>query len=283
MTVPSFVLAVQARDSAGARAALAPTFQGKANGRALDAEGQMRLLQAWWDGFPRASFAMEAVGGSGRYVITWSLFGVHDGPYAGIPGTGKTVGFSGFIVAVADATGITSLDWKWDPKVFTKAVLGPDDIGTLEVKDHFRADPSRRWQHGDGRHGQGQRKPKGKGRGKGNQPRTPGGTPATGESGPQPAAEAQTGQALAAGPGSGQAGAARPPGTPRPPGQGRRRRGRGKGKRDAADATGPEASAPQESADAVSGAPAEPAAAQPVPSPAAPTAPPPAPPAPDGT
>lgn len=157
MSVPNFVLAVQARDAAAARAALAPTFKGKANGKDLDIDGQMRLLEAWWTGFPAANFAMSPVGGSGRYVITWTLFGIHDGFYAGIPGTGKTVSFSGFIVAVSDKTGILSLDWKWDPKVFTKVVLGPDDVGTLEVKDHFRADPSRRWAHGDPR-----RKGKGK-------------------------------------------------------------------------------------------------------------------------
>lgn len=224
VSVPNFVLAVQARDFAAARAALGPTFQGKANGKTLDAEAQMRLLQAWWDGFPRASFAMEATGGSGRHVITWSFFGVHDGPYAGIPGTGKTVGFSGFIVAVSDATGIVSLDWKWDPKVFTKAVLGPDDIGTLEVKDNFRADPSRRWQHGDGRHAnQGQRKPKGnKGKSKGRNPQGQPGAPAT------PSAAVVTAEGAAAAEASGEPAQ---PGAPRAPGQGRRRRGRGKGPR----------------------------------------------------
>lgn len=200
MSVPNFVLAVQSRDAAGARAALSPNFKGKANGKDLDSDAQMRLLEAWWTGFPAANFAMSPVGGSGRYVITWTLFGVHDGFYAGIPGTGKTVSFSGFIVAVADKTGILSLDWKWDPKVFTKVVLGPDDIGTLEVKDNFRADPSRRWAHGDVRRGKG-RKPKKPQQGK----PAAGGTPAPVDG--QPVAE-----------GSIEA---------KKPGQNRRRRGKG--------------------------------------------------------
>lgn len=164
--VPAFVAAVHARDAAAARAAISPAFQGKANGRPMDGDAQVRLLESFWTGFPDGNFAMEATGGSGRYVVTWTFQGTHGGMYLGVPPTGTPVAFSGFIVAVADKGGVTSLDWKWDTKVFTRAVLGPDQVGDLEVKDTFR-DPSRRWQndgrgHGRGP-GQGKRK-KGKGR-----------------------------------------------------------------------------------------------------------------------
>lgn len=169
MAVPAFVAAVQSRSSDGVRAALAPEFKGKANGRQLDADAQVRLLEEFWAGFPAAQFQMEPVGGSGRHVITWTLSGEHGGVYAGVPPTGAAVTFSGFIVAVSDKRGILSLEWKWDPKVFTKAVLGPEDIGTLEVKDNFRADPSRRWAGRDNRAGQGGGKRRGRGASQGNQ------------------------------------------------------------------------------------------------------------------
>jgi predicted ester cyclase len=157
--VPAFVAAVHARDAAAARATISTAFQGKANGRPMDADAQVRLLESFWTGFPDGNFTMEPTGGSGRYVITWTFQGTHGGMYLGVPPTGTPVAFSGYIIAVADKSGVTSLDWKWDTKVFTRAVLGPDQVGDLEVKDNFR-DPSRRWQH-DGRgasHGQGRRK-----------------------------------------------------------------------------------------------------------------------------
>ena len=44
MAVPAFVAAVQSRAGDGVRAALAPEFKGKANGRLLDADAQVRLL-----------------------------------------------------------------------------------------------------------------------------------------------------------------------------------------------------------------------------------------------
>lgn len=170
MSVPAFLAAVQAKSADEARKALAPNFRGKANGRDLDAEGQLRLLNEFWTGFPGASFIFEPTGGSGRYVVKWSLSGTHDGVYIGVPPTGAAVAFAGFIIAVADKSGVLSLDWKWDPKVFTKAILGPDDIGTLEVKDTFRPDPSARW-HRDEQRGRRPRtgKPKRKGKGKGEQ------------------------------------------------------------------------------------------------------------------
>ena len=226
MSVPAFLAAVHGRSAEGARAALSPSFQGKANGKPLDREGLVRLLESFWLGFPTGDFTMEPTGGSGRHVITWTFKGEHGGVYLGVPPTGQPVEFSGFIISVSDATGITSLDWKWDPKVFTKAILGPDDIGGLEVKDNFRADPSRRWAHGDGRHG-GQRKGKGKGRGPGGKPQggrqprpagapTEGGTPPSGEGAEAPA-DGQPRQ-----PGQ--------PGPRSPPGEGkRRRRGKGRG------------------------------------------------------
>ena len=176
MAVPAFVAAVQSRAGDGVRAALAPEFKGKANGRLLDADAQVRLLEEFWTGFPAAQFQMEPVGGSGRHVITWTFAGEHGGLYAGVPPTGTAVAFSGFIVAVSDKRGILSLEWKWDPKVFTKAVLGPEDIGTLEVKDHFRADPSRRWAGRDKRAGQGGGKRRGRGAGQPGQPGQPGGS-----------------------------------------------------------------------------------------------------------
>lgn len=170
MSVVAFVAAVQARDAAGARAALAPAFQGKANGKAMDRDAQVALLESFWAGFPDGAFTLEAVGGSGRHVITWTFKGTHGGLYLGVPPTGVPVTFSGFIIAVSDATGVTQLDWKWDTKVFTKAVLGPDDVGTLEVKDTFR-DPSQRW-------AQGQRGQRGGGARQGKRGKKPGGGPA---------------------------------------------------------------------------------------------------------
>lgn len=160
MSVPAFLTAVHGRSADGARAALSQRFAGKANGKPLDIEAQVRLLESFWLGFPDGSFTMEPTGGSGRHVITWTFSGTHDGVYLGVPPTGKPVAFSGFIICVSDATGIVSLDWKWDTKVFTKAVLGPDDVGELVVKDNFR-DPSARWNQDGRRPGA----PKGKGRG----------------------------------------------------------------------------------------------------------------------
>ena len=170
--IPVFVAAVHARDAAAVRGSISPAFQGKANGRPMDGDAQVRLLESFWSGFPDGNFTMDHTGGSGRYVITWTFQGTHGGMYVGIPPTGTPVAFSGFIIAVADKTGVTSLDWKWDTKVFTRAVLGPDQVGDLEVKDNFR-DPSKRWQN-DGRGasrgpGQGKRK-KGKGPGRQGQP-----------------------------------------------------------------------------------------------------------------
>lgn len=210
--VPAFVAAVHARDAAAARAAISAAFQGKANGRPMDADAQVRLLESFWAGFPDGNFAMEPTGGSGRYVITWTFQGTHGGMYLGVPPTGTPVAFSGYIIAVADKSGVTSLDWKWDTKVFTRAVLGPDQVGDLEVKDNFR-DPSKRWQHdgrGPGRgSGQGKRK-KGKGgrQGQPGQGRQQGGRPEGGPATPP----TEPGQAV---PGE--------PGRPGQPGQRQRR------------------------------------------------------------
>jgi predicted ester cyclase len=264
--VPAFVAAVQARDAAAARAALSPAFQGKANGRPMDGDAQVRLLESFWLGFPDGAFAMEPTGGSGRYVITWTFQGTHGGMYLGVPPTGTPIAFSGYIIAVADKGGVTSLDWKWDTKVFTRAVLGPDQVGDLEVKDTFR-DPSRRWQHegrGGGRGPQGKRK-KGKGPGRQAQQQGRPGAPGTsGEAGPAdataPGALAQPGQ-----PGQ--------PGPRSPPGEGKRRR-RGKGPRPGAPTGEPQSAqspaeatpAPASSAGSVaSAAPAEPSAGEPKP------------------
>lgn len=212
MSVPAFVAAVQARDPAAARAALSPAFRGTANGRPMDADAQVRLLESFWAGFPEAPLRMEATGGSGRHVLTWSLSGTHGGVYLGVPPTGAPVSFSGFIVAVSDATGITSLDWKWDTKAFSRAVLGPDQVGDLEVKDTFR-DPSKRWQQGAPG---GPRRKKGKGRG----PPGPRGTKPAEPEGRPPASE-----------GGAAGGATGPSGQPGEPGTGKRRRRRGKGPR----------------------------------------------------
>ncbi|MEK6974732.1 MAG: ester cyclase [Candidatus Thermoplasmatota archaeon] len=231
--VPALVSAVHTRDAGAARAALAPTFQGKANGRPMDGDAQVRLLESFWLGFPDGNFAMEPTGGSGRHVITWTFQGTHGGMYLGVPPTGTPVAFSGYIIAVSDKAGVQSLDWKWDTKVFTRAVLGPDQVGDLEVKDTFR-DPSKRWAHGDGRQG-GQRKGKGKGRGPGGSPqdgrRT--GQPGGRRPGGRPDGQASEVPASGADPASPaiEAGAVPGQGEPRPAGQGRRRRGKGRGPR----------------------------------------------------
>lgn len=176
MSVPAFLAAVHGRSADGARAALSPGFTGKANGKPLDRDGQVRLLESFWMGFPDGNFTMEPTGGSGRHVITWTFSGTHDGLYLGVPPTGKPVTFSGFIISVSDATGITSLDWKWDTKVFTKAVLGPDEVGDIVVKDNFR-DPSARWQRGPAPGGQRRKKGKGPKPGVAGQPGQAGGRP----------------------------------------------------------------------------------------------------------
>ncbi len=268
MSVPAFVAAAQSRDADGARAALSPAFAGKANGKPLDRDAQVRLLESFWAGFPDGAFAMEPTGGSGRHVITWTFKGTHGGVYLGVPPTEKPVEFSGFIIAVSDATGVTSLDWKWDTKVFTKAVLGPDDVGSLEVRDHFRADPSRRWSHGHGGHGQGPggpRRKKGKGKpgqpgqpGQPRQPRPDGGVRVEGGEAapPQPPALGPDGQPL-----------------PQQPGQGKRRRRRGKGPR-------PQGDAPDQPPMTTPNPPSEPAAAS---EPSAPSAAPSGEPKPEGT
>lgn len=218
--VPALVAAVHARDAAAARKALSPTFQGKANGRPMDVDAQVRLLESFWVGFPDGNFAMDPVGGSGRYVITWTFQGTHGGMYAGVPPTGTPIAFSGYIIAVADKSGVTSLDWKWDTKVFTRAVLGPDQVGDLEVKDTFR-DPSKRWQQ-DGR-GQGRgpgqaRRKKGKGPGRPGQQQ--GGRP-QGQGRPQ-GEPTQAGEGAQAGDGT-QPGSAGTNGQPGQPGQRQRR------------------------------------------------------------
>lgn len=245
--VPAFVAAMHARDAAAARASISPAFQGKANGRPLDGEAQVRLLESFWAGFPDGNFSMDPTGGSGRYVITWTFQGTHGGIYLGVPPTGTPVAFSGFIIAVADRSGVTSLDWKWDTKVFTRAVLGPDEVGDLEVKDTFR-DPSKRWQHdgrGPGRGpGQGQRK---KGKGRPGQPqagRTSAPSEGLAEGQPDGAAEGQPQR---------QRGQPGPPGLP---GQGKRRR-RGKGPRTDQPAT-PDQPAAAQAPEAPGPAPSEP-------------------------
>lgn len=163
MSVPAFVAAVESRSLEALRAALSPKFAGKANGRPMDGEAQIRLIESFWNGFPDAGFKLEATGGHGRHVITWSLEGTHGGVYLGVPPTGTPIRLSGFIVSVSDATGIVSLDWKWDTKVFARAVLGPDQVGDLEVKDRHRPDPSVRWSHGSHGHGRGKGRQQGAG------------------------------------------------------------------------------------------------------------------------
>lgn len=195
----AFVAALNSRSADAVRATLSPRFAGKANGRALDGEAQVRLVESFWTGFPDGVFQCEAVGGSGRKVLTWSLAGTHGGDYLGIPATGQRVTLSGFTIAVWDATGLLSLDWKWDTKSFASQVLGPDDLpDSLLPPPQHRPDPSLRWARdeqrrrgpqrgGPRKQGKGQPQPgrgQGQGRGKG---RGRGGKPKDGQPGAPPA------------------------------------------------------------------------------------------------
>jgi predicted ester cyclase len=179
----AFLAAAEARSAEGVRAALSPAFAGKANGRPLDRDAQVRLLESFWAGFPDGRFQWTAVGGSGRQVLTWTLAGTHGGDYLGIPATGLPVTLSGFTIAVWNATGITSLDWKWDTKAFASQVMGAEDLeGAVLGPPQHRPDPGARWAREEqrlrGRHGgrKGQGKPgqkPGQGQGPGQQAKTP--------------------------------------------------------------------------------------------------------------
>lgn len=144
MTVERFVAAVQGRDAAGVRSSLASTFTGRANGRPLDLDGQVAILESFFGGFSDGAFKLEATGGSGRHVITWSFAGTHDGTYLGIPATGKPFALSGYIVAHSSPAGILFLEWKWDTKKFMQSVMDPELAFAAP-----RPDPVRNW--GDGR------------------------------------------------------------------------------------------------------------------------------------
>lgn len=167
MSMAAFLAAVEARSVDALRACLSPSFSGKANGRPLDGEAQVRMMESFWAGFSDGAFKVEATGGSGHGVMTWTFTGTHDGVHLGIPPTGTKVTLSGFTIVAWNATGLTSLDWKWDTKAFAAQVLGPEDLeGAFPLPPQHRPDPSIRWareaqrQHGRGKSGQ--RKPKGR-------------------------------------------------------------------------------------------------------------------------
>ena len=164
MSSSAFLAAVESRDREALLAALSPSFSGKANGRAMDREAQVRLIESFWAGFPDGTFKPEATGGHGHQVITWTFTGTHEGIYLGVPGTGTKVTLSGFTIALSDASGVRSLDWKWDTKAFARQVLGPEDIeDALPKPPGHRPDPSLRWAREAQRRGGG-RKPKRKGK-----------------------------------------------------------------------------------------------------------------------
>jgi hypothetical protein len=190
VTVPGFVAAIQAKDEAALRAALAPTFTATANGKSIDAEGQVALIRSWWTGFPEAKFDFEVVGGHGRYVLTWKIHGPHGGDYLGIPATGRPVEISGFTTARSDAAGVQEMSWKWDTKTFARSVLGPEPEYTPPPpppKRHLVA-PWEQGQRGGPRHkGKGKPRPQGTA---GAEAPTEGGMPPGG----QPTAGATDGQ-----------------------------------------------------------------------------------------
>jgi predicted ester cyclase len=206
MSMPAFVAAVESRSVDALRAAISPSFAGKANGRPLDREAQVRMIESFWAGFSDGAFKVEATGGGGHGVMTWTFAGTHDGIYLGVPPSGTKITLSGFTIAAWNATGFTSLDWKWDAKAFITQVLGPEDLeGAFPLPPQHRPDPSIRWareaqrQHGRGRKS-GQRKPKGRqGQPPGQRPpraRKPsetqashGAAPAPAEDAPRPPAE----------------------------------------------------------------------------------------------
>jgi predicted ester cyclase len=166
MSMPAFLAAVETRSVDALRASISPSFAGKANGRALDGEAQVRMIESFWAGFSDGAFKVEATGGAGHGVMKWTFTGTHDGIYLGIPPTGTKVTLSGFTIATWNATGLTALDWKWDTKAFAAQVLGPEDLeGAFPLPPQHRPDPSIRWareaqrQHGKGRK-PGGRKPK---------------------------------------------------------------------------------------------------------------------------
>ncbi|MFA5944759.1 MAG: ester cyclase [Candidatus Thermoplasmatota archaeon] len=177
----AFMAAVDARSADALRASLAPTFAGKANGRPLDGEAQVRLIESFWAGFPDGVFTWDATGGHGHQVITWTFAGTHGGAYLGVPASGTAVTLSGYIVGRSDKTGVLSLDWKWDTKAFTRQILGPEDLEDAMPKPAgHRPDPSIRWAREAQRRGGG-RKPKRKG----TQPPGPASTDAAGKPNPQ--------------------------------------------------------------------------------------------------
>ena len=157
-----FMAAVDARSAEALRAALSPTFIGKANGRLLDAEAQARLIESFWTGFPDGAFKWDATGGHGHQVITWTFTGTHGGTYLGIPASGTAVTLSGYVVGRSDKTGVLSLEWKWDTKAVTRQILGPEELEEAPKPAGHRPDPSIRWAREAQRRGGG-RKPKRKG------------------------------------------------------------------------------------------------------------------------
>jgi predicted ester cyclase len=177
MSMPAFLAAVEARSLEALRACISPSFAGKANGRPLDGEAQVRMIESFWAGFSDGAFKVEATGGSGHGVMTWTFSGTHDGIYLGVPPTGTKVTLSGFTVVAWNATGLTSMDWKWDTKAFARQVLGPEDLeGAFPLPPQHRPDPSIRWAREAQRQHRGKkpgnRKPKG-GQGKPRQERPP--------------------------------------------------------------------------------------------------------------
>ncbi|MEK6985428.1 MAG: ester cyclase [Candidatus Thermoplasmatota archaeon] len=232
MTIERFVAAIQTKDAAGVRASLASTFTGRANGRPLDLDGQVAILDSFFAGFSDGAFKLEATGGSGRHVITWTFAGTHDGIYLGIPATGKPFALSGYIVAHSSPAGILFLEWKWDTKKFMQTVMDPEMAFAAP-----RPDPVRNWGDGrpqnrrgrsDGRKG-GDRKPR---NGKPREPRQPREPGAADPNAPNPSGKA--GQAAPAG-------ASDAPQQPRQPRERRQRKPRDAAATDGAPANTPPA------------------------------------------
>lgn len=216
MSSSAFLAAVQSRGREALLAALSPSFKGKANGRDMDREAQVRLVESFWAGFPDGTFRFEATGGHGHQVITWTFAGTHEGTYLGVPASGAKVDLSGFIIAVSDASGVRSLDWKWDTKAFARQVLGPDDVeDSLPKPPGHRPDPSLRWAREAQRRGGG-RKPKRKGPPQGKAPGQGHRARQSREARPEPAAE---GAAEAAAPAASQPSEPEPAPPAAPPAQ----------------------------------------------------------------
>lgn len=113
-------------DAAALRAVMDDGARFLFNGREVGPDYIVAWASKEWPAFPNARFTWNAVGGAGRWVITWTWAGDHEGPYGGIPGTGRHLERSGVAVLHANKVKLLGGTWTWDLHSFVRNVIGPE-------------------------------------------------------------------------------------------------------------------------------------------------------------